>query len=73
MGGSSGGGSSGEVSWPEWISNLHKQGADIMFSAAASAVNPFVGVTAYDPDTEITWMSGELTNLRSAIDAFDPL
>ena len=72
MSGSSGGGSSGEVSWPQWISTLHKDGADIMFAAVAGALNPFIGATSFDPATEISLMMTELSDLDTAIAAFDP-
>ena len=74
MSSGSGGGSSGEVSWPNWISTLHRQGGDAMWLAinSARAVSPFIGMTTYDPDTEITYMGGELATLNDHIDNFDP-
>lgn len=72
MSGSSGGGSSGEVSWPQWISELHETGANAMLVATTAALNPFVGVTTYDPDNILTQMTGEITAFGGHIDAFDP-
>ena len=74
MGGSSGGGSSGEVSWPQWISELHKTGAENMLAAliGTTTSNPYVAESAYNPTSPIEWMDGEMDTWRAAVTAFDP-
>ena len=72
MGGSSGGGSSGAVSWPHWISWLHKDGADYMLASIQSTPNPFVDVSPADPHDQYEWMSGELSNYQDILYNFNP-
>ena len=72
MSGSSGGGSSGKVSWPDWISERHRDGADFMLASLQSTLNPFIDVMPSDPHEQYTWMSGELSNYQDILNNFDP-
>jgi len=77
MSGSSGGGSSGEVSWPKWLSDIHEQGTKdmLVLMKGTTSSNPFDGMLPYDPNRvggEIAEMHKELAAFNTDITAFDP-
>lgn len=73
MGGSSGGGgsSSGQVSYPAYMSTWHETWLDNVATAmtAAQGADPFGSATAYDPDAEITEMESAVVAFEAVINA----
>lgn len=74
-----GGGSSGKVEYPGYIETVHKDwldntGADTVASSMTDLLNagfgnsPFAAAVAFDPDTHITAMEGELTTFNDLVD-----
>jgi len=72
MGSSGGGGSSGEVSWPQWISELHKEGAENLKAAIYANINPYIGWAAWNPDQTIDWMYETVHYFHDTVVHYNP-
>ena len=81
MGGSSGGGSSGAVDYPDYMKDWHKDvlgsgalgGDDVTgVMAAALGASPYAGAVAFDPDTDITAWEAAITGFDAILAGVDP-
>ena len=81
MGGSSGGGSSGAVDYPDYMKDWHKDvlgsgalgGDDVTgVMAAALGASPYAGAVTYDPDTDITAWEAAITGFDAILAGVDP-
>lgn len=72
MGGSSGGGSSGQVSYPSYMETAHSDWLDEIDTLIAAASNPFTSVTAYNPDTSLAANATQLAVFEDLVTALDP-
>ena len=81
MGGSSGGGSSGAVDYPDYMKDWHKDvlgsgalgGDDVTgVMAAALGASPWAGAVAFDPDTDITAWEAAITGFDAILAGIDP-
>lgn len=73
-GGSSGGGSSGAVSYPAYMETIHSTWLteiSAFISAATTGVSPFSAEVAYDPATRITTMESAVCTFKTAVEALD--
>ncbi len=74
MGGSSGG-SSGKVSYPDYMETKHSIWLDevqALITAGVSGDNPCTGLVAYDTDTDLADNAAKVAAFSSIITAFDP-
>ena len=72
MGSSGGAGSSGEVSWPEWISKLHKEGAENLKAAILTSLNPYDQWNAWNPNQTIDWMYETVHYFHDTVVHYNP-
>lgn len=72
MGGSSGGSSSGKVSYPAYMETKHSDWLDEIDTLITAATNPYTAATAYDPDTIFTENAAQLSLFNTAVQALDP-
>lgn len=82
MGGSSGGGGSGKIGYPDYVEAVHydwlnSSGAGVVIDDsmvevmnAALGASPFAAAVAYDPDADITEITDGLTDLETIIATF---
>lgn len=74
-----GGGSSGQVDFPAYMKRIHEDwmddtGTDTIESSVTDAMNsalgssPFASSAAYDPDTDLTSMTGYVTDFKTLVD-----
>ena len=75
MGGSSGGGTSGAVSYPAYMQDMHGQWlVDITtLIGNALSINPYIGISAYDPAVEVAAMTDTLTQFNTNVNNFVPI
>jgi len=71
--GKGGGGSSGEVSWPKWISDLHAYGAEEMKQAILAAYNPYQDWPDWDPSTVIGDMDEAMAYFNDKVTHYNPI
>jgi hypothetical protein len=73
MGSSGGGGGSGKADWPDYMKTKHGEWLteiDVLI-AAGIAANPYTGLTAYDPDVDLTAMATAIGAFDTYIDGLD--
>jgi hypothetical protein len=79
MGGSGGGGSSGQVRYPAYVEGIHEDwldatGTDTIDASVTEVMNdalgasPYATATAYDPDADITAYLAEVNDFENLVD-----
>lgn len=74
-GGNSGGGSSGAVSYPAYMEAAHSTwvtAVGALIVAGAAGDNPYTGITAYDPTTDLAANATAVGTFNSLVTALDP-
>ena len=69
--GSGGGSSSGAIDYPDYMKTKHETWLDEIDVYIGDAVSPFFGVTAYNPDNDISAMVSALTSFSAAVAALN--
>lgn len=75
MGGSSGGSSSGAISYPGYMQNRHETwltDINVLITNALS-VNPYLSISAYNPTTEVTAMVDTLSQFNTYVNNYIPI
>ncbi len=72
MGGSGGGGSAGQVSYPTYMETKHSTWLDEIDTLIAAATNPFTSATAYDTDAALTANAAQVAIFNDVVVALNP-
>ena len=72
MGGSSGGSSAGQISYPAYMETKHTAWLDEIDTLIAAVSNPFTGATAYDPDADLAANTAQVAVFNDVVVALDP-
>ena len=68
-GGSGGGGGSGKVEYPAYMEAMHSAWLIAVNGEIATSVNPYLGYSAYDPDSETVAMVDAIEDLLDYLDS----